>query len=397
MTKKARSLAASLLAVLCVAAIGTSGAITPKTNAPTSWAKPATMSNPGLMDNRPADPAPDDTATSCGAGCKLFNDTASLSKPSRSPFPHAIGSHAESTSVIWNGQYLMYYRTFISPTGTTCPIPQGVAMATSADRGGTWTPVNGGRPLPALQTVQDGQSCSFDDSVQSTWVYSPDVIADGSRLVMAFEQRDHDPNYFGPGKGRSLHSIRYVTSADGSNWSNSTLILRPGAVGAWDDEIGTPDIEKDGTGYILTFHGHDSTGGMKQTRAAVRFGALAGEYTGDRQKIILSPTPDWANYGVGMAHMTREKDGNWYMVFEAFSGASGACGRTDTRTVVGIARSADAQTWSVRPAPLISGGDALSCGWDMPSWQVLGNTRSIVTPNDPPEGASLVRWDIVDR
>jgi hypothetical protein len=397
MTKKTRSLAASMLAVLCVAAIGISGASTPKVNAPTSWAKPATMSKPNPRMNRLGDVAPDGTATACGAGCELFNNTATLSPPSRSPFPDAIGSHTESTSVVWNGQPLMYYRTFISPTGTTCSIPQGVAMATSADDGGTWTPVNGGRPLSALQTVQGGQSCSFDDSVQSTWVYAPDVIADGSRLVMAFEQRDHDPNYFGPEKGRSLHSIRYVTSTDGRNWSNSNLILGPGAVGAWDDEIGTPDIEKDGTGYILTFHGHDSTGLLKQTRALVRLGSLDGEYTGDRQKIILSPTPDWANYGVGMADMTREQDGYWYIVFEAFSGASGACGRTDTRTVVGIARSADAQTWSVRPAPLISGGDGLSCGWDMPSWQILGSVRGIVTPNDPPEGASLVRWNIIDR
>ena len=251
--------------------------------------------------------------------------------------------------------------------------------------------------MPALQTIQDGQSCNFDDSVKSTWIYAPEVTADGSRLVMVFEQRDQDPNYFGPGKGRSIHSIRYVTSGDGRSWSNSTLLLGPGAVGAWDDEVGTPDIERDGTGYVMTFHAHDSTGRLQQTRALVRFGALAGEFTGDRQKIVLSPTPDWATFGVGMADMRREQDGFWYIVFEAFSGASGACGRTDTRTAVGIARSADAQTWSVRPAPMISGGDALSCGWDMPSWQVLGGVRGIITPNDPPENAVLLRWNIIDK
>jgi hypothetical protein len=251
--------------------------------------------------------------------------------------------------------------------------------------------------LPALQTVQNGQSRDFDDSVPSTWVYSPDVIADGSRLVMAFEQRDHDPNHFGPGNGRSLHSVRYVTSTDGRNWSNSTLILRPGAVGAWDDEIGTPDIEKDGSGYLLTFHANDSSKRLKQTRAVVRLDKLAGEFTGDRQKVTLSPPPDWVMYGVGMADMMREQDGYWYIVFEAFSGASGACGRMDTRSYVGVARSADARTWSVRQTPLISGGDAVSCGWDMPSWQVLGSVRAIVTPADPPEGHSLVRWNIMDR
>lgn len=327
----------------------------------------------------------------------LFSGAAALAQPSGTPFPDAIGGHAESTSVIWNGQYLMYYRTFISPAGTACAIPQGVAMATSGDHGATWTPVNSGRPLPAVQTVQQGQSCGLDDSVGGTWVYAPSVIVDGSRLVMVFEQRDHDPNYFGPGSGRSLHSIRYVTSIDGRNWSNSTLLLRPGPVGAWDDEVGTPDIEKDGSGYILTFHGHDATGRQAQTRGIVRLDTLAGEYTGVREKVRLSPTPDWASYGVGKADLTRRRDGYWYIVFEAFSGASGECGRTDTRTVIGIARSADAATWSVAPTPLIDGRDGFSCGYDMPSWQLLGNVQGIVTPNDPPAGGSLVRWNIFEK
>ncbi|MCW3820449.1 hypothetical protein ONA91_39065 [Micromonospora sp. DR5-3] len=389
MTKKMRGLAAVLLIVVsAVVIIGrTAGASPFETNSAKAWPQFGATSDPDLTD--------DDGPTAGPA--ELFNGTAALKQPSRSPFPEVIGSHAESTSVIWNGQYVMYYRTFISPTGATCSIPQGVAMATSNDSGATWTPVDGGRPLPALQTVQQGQSCSFDDSVKSTWVYSPDVIADGSRLVMVFEQRDHDPNYVAPGQGRSLHSIRYVTSTDGRNWSESTLLLGPGAVGAWDDEVGTPDIEKDGTGYLLTFHGHDATGRLKQTRGMVRLDALAGEYTGVRQKINLSPTPDWANFGVGMADMTRGPDGYWYIVFEAFSGASGACGRTDTQTVVGIARSTDAVTWSVAPTPLIHGRDGLSCGYDMPSWQILGDVRGIVTPNDPPEGGSLVRWDIRAR
>lgn len=380
---KIRGLAAIVLIALSGVLItcGVAGVSSFGSGAATAGSKLGAMPDPDLANNAPAD---------------LFNGTATLAQPNESPFRGGIGGHAESTSVIWNGQYFMYYRTFVSPAGTPCAIPQGVAMATSSDSGATWTPVNGGRPLPALQTVQQGQSCTLDDSVSGTWVYAPDVIADGSRLVMVFEQRDHDPNYFAPGQGRSLHSIRYVTSTDGSNWSNSTLLLQHGAVGAWDDEIGTPDIEKDGTGYILTFHGHDATGHLSQTRGLVRLDTLA-EYTGVRQKITLSPSPDWVNYGVGKADMTREPDGYWYIVFEAFSGASGECGRTDTKTVVGIARSRDAATWTVAPTPLIYGNNDRSCGHDMPSWQILGDVRSIVTPNDPPEGASLVRWDIVSK
>jgi hypothetical protein len=384
---------ASLLALVCAATIGIVIANMRETDSARQRLEPVATFDPDLA------PGPTSMATEdpdCLAACKLFSNSAALFGPIGSAFPDAIGSHAESTSVIWNGHYLMYYRTFISPAGSTCSIPQGVALATSDDAGDTWAPVNGGRPLPALQTVQQGQSCNFDDGVPSTWVYAPDVIVDGSRLVLVFEQRDHDPDFFGPGRARSLHSIRYVTSADGHNWSNSRLILRPGAVGAWDDEVGTPDIEKDRNGFVLTFHGHDSSGHRKQTRGVVRLATLDGEHTGARRRIVLSPPPDWSNYGVGMADMTREPDGYWYIVFEAFSGASGSCGRTDTTTTVGIARSADAQAWSVREAPLINGRDGVSCGWDMPSWQVLGRVRSIVTPDDPPEGASLVRWIIRD-
>ena len=153
MTKKTRSLAASLLAVLCAAAIGISDATTPETNAPTSWAKPATMSNPDPRNNRLAEAAPGVAPPRCGVGCKLFNNTATLSKQSPSPFRDPMAGHAETTSVFWNAQYFMYYRTFISPAGTTCTIPQGVAMATSADRGSTWTA--GERRAPVARPADD--------------------------------------------------------------------------------------------------------------------------------------------------------------------------------------------------------------------------------------------------
>src|SRR6185503_3758567 len=113
-------------------------------------------------------------------------------------------------------------------------------------------------------------------------------------------------------------------------------------------------------------------------------------------KFTLSPAPSWANYGVGMGDMRREADGYWYMIFEAFGGANGKCRETISQTTVGIARSTNATNWTVRSSPLIK-GVGTSCGWDMPSWQILGNARSIVTPDDPPEGRELVRWKIVDK
>lgn len=336
------------------------------------------------------------SAASCDTGCQLYSDTASLQQQtSPQPFGAGIGDHAETSTIIWNNNYYMYYRTFVTPGGQVCGLPQGIALATSSDGGNTWTRYNGGKPLNMLQSVQqNGNTCINDNNATSTWVYSPDVIVDGNHLLMAFERRDWVPA--GNNTGRALNSIWYVTSNDGINWSTSTRLLKYGNVGAWDDEVGTPDIEKNGSGYILTFHYHDSTGHLTQGRAMVQMSSLVQDYGGTRTKYVLNTTPSWANYGIGMGDMTREADGYWYMVFEAFGGANGYCQQTNSQTTVGIARSTDAIHWTVRTAPLIR-GVGTSCGWDMPSWQKVGSIRSIVTPNDPPEGRGLVRWSVISK
>lgn len=339
-------------------------------------------------------------AAGCDTACKLYSDTAGLQQQNPKPFGWGIGDHAETSTIIWNGNYYMYYRTFISPSGQICGIPQGIALATSGDGGNTWTQHNGGKPLPMLSSIQqNGNTCVNDNAATSTWVYSPDVIADdngGMHLTMAFERRDYVPNWFGPNAGRALNTVWYATSTDGFNWSSSKRLIKYGDVGSRYDEVGTPDIERDGSGYVLSFHYHDSRGIMKQGRSVVRMNTLTEDYNGTRTPYTLNTTPSWANYGIGMSDMRREADGYWYMIFEAFSGASGACGRSDTQTTVGIARSTNAVNWTVRSAPLIK-GVGNSCGWDMPSWQIMGNARGIVTPDDSPEGRELVRWNIVDK
>ena len=80
---------------------------------------------------------PPAAAATCGPGCALFTDTGAILQRTPSPFPGSVGSHAETSALIWNGQYLLYYRTFVSPAGVTCPIPQGIALATSPDAGAT--------------------------------------------------------------------------------------------------------------------------------------------------------------------------------------------------------------------------------------------------------------------
>ncbi|WP_062437185.1 hypothetical protein [Herbidospora daliensis] len=341
--------------------------------------------------------SPTASAAGCDTACKLFTDAAGLSQQIPKPFGWGIGDHAETSTVVWNGQYFMYYRTFISPSGQICGFAQGIALATSGDGGNTWVQHNGGRPLAGLQSVQQyGDPCHNDDGATSTRIFAPDVIVDNGRLLMVFEQRDWRPNGNGPGRGRALHSVRWVTSSNGIGWSNSTRLLKEGPVGDRFDEVGTPDVEKDGSGYVLTFHFHDSTGRLTQGRATVRLPALVEDYSGGRFPFSLSPAPSWANYGMGMGDMRREADGYWYLIFEAFGGANGVCNQSDSQTSVGVARSTDAVNWTVRSAPLIR-GVGTSCGWDMPSWQLIGDARGIVTPDDPPNGRELVRWTIVDK
>lgn len=153
---------------------------------------------------------------------------------------------------------------------------------------------------------------------------------------------------------------------------------------------------KDGPGYVLTFYGHDSTDRRRppSQRAFVRFNTLAGEATGTRTRVVLSPTPDWAAGGPGLSDMTREPDGYWYIVFEACNGPNARCALASTRTAVGIARSSDLVTWSVRGTPLLVDRNGLSCGWDMPSFQHMQDGRAIVTTEDPPEGTAPARWRI---
>lgn len=338
---------------------------------------------PGPIDARFRTPAAD--AQTCGTACTLFNG-GSLVRDTGTPFPGIVG-HAETSTVIWNGRYLMFYRTFVSASGAVCSgRPQGIAVAASSDRGASWRPLNRGIPLSGLRSRQFDTAgrivsgCLTNDEAKSDWVYAPNVIADGSRLVMAYERRDKA----GPGS-RAMHSVWIATSTDAMNWTGFRKLLSPGSATAWDAEIGTPDIERDGGGYVVSFHGHRPNA-TRQGRGLVRMRSINDEYRGTRTQIRLTTTPAWAGFGPGLSDMTKDPDGNWYAVFEGFV-TSGDCATASTS--VGIARSTNLVDWSVRPDALLPSRPG--CGHDMPNFQNVGAVKSVVTPAKPPAGP-LVRW-----
>jgi hypothetical protein len=341
-------------------------------------------------------------AATCGpndVGCKLYNGQAGIVQDTPTPiFSPNMTGHGETTTILWNGQWLMYYRTFVRPDDSRkCGFPTGIALAKSSDGGATWQAQNGGKPLPTLQSVMPG-GCAEATNITATELYAPDVIVDGSKLLMVFERRDTDTSGARCAVGRACISVWYATStaAGGDVWGQQHRLLAPGAVGAWDDEVGTPDIELYGSPrYVLTFHGHDATNHITPyyQRGYLKFNTLGDNLPG-RAKITVA-LPGWANQGIGISDMRKESNGQWYAVFEAYSGTDYRCGQPTAKTAVGIAQSSDVATWTIRNGPLLRGGlNTTSCGWDVPAFQLIAGRSTIVTNDDAPPEQMFRRWRI---
>src|SRR5215217_3657478 len=149
--------------------------------------RPPDAPGPALLRSAPA------AAAACGpgdVGCKLYTGQSGLLQQVPKPFSSPMRGHGETATILWNGRWLMYYRTFVRPdNGLACQFPTGIALAASADGGASWQAQDGGRPLSTLQSVMPG-GCAESTAVNATELYAPDVIVDGSRLLMVFERRD---------------------------------------------------------------------------------------------------------------------------------------------------------------------------------------------------------------
>jgi|GEM_PF-1423967 len=146
-----------------------------------------------------------------------------------------------SPYVIKDGdEYMMWYS---GNDGTN----NRIGLATSSD-GINWNKYSGNNCGGT-----SGSGCVFDlgSGFDSTWVYTPSVLKDGSTYRMWYGGRD----------GSNIE-IGYATSTDGINWTrqnSGNAVLSQGAAGSWDDlDVSYPRVIKEGTIYKMWFEGEQS-------------------------------------------------------------------------------------------------------------------------------------------
>jgi hypothetical protein len=289
--------------------------------------------------------------------------------------------------------YRMFYRTFVNPDGTTSTtgVPAGIALATSSD-GNSWTIHNGGKPVIGNRpsTLQTGINCFPGPCTIS--IYAPTAIldTDGSLKIM-YEVMDTGVNL---PASIPRHWIEAATSNDaGLTWSTyNDASGKPLKVlvdqADWEGysttqglhigNVGTPDLVKENGVYHVSYHGFNGSSQLNRGSAS---GPSLTSLTRSASNPTLKPGTGWSSFGPGKGSDTRE--GSYvYRVYEAFGGAPG-CGLGTNTVAWGVARSTNRTTWEHSGLnPFLHDRIHLSCGNDMPSWQVLpGGDPMVITTN----------------
>lgn len=284
--------------------------------------------------------------------------------------PPELQFHAETSTAFFNGQYMMYYRTFryINSMGgiSISSFPTGIALATSTD-GNTFAAYNNG--LPVIASGAGGLGTGL------LGLYAPSVLADVvngvPKLLITFEQ---DPS-------SGYQNIAKAESTDGINWSSFQIILT--AQYAWEGvsggNVGTPSLEKLSNGqYIVFYHGFRGTDGTGATARGFATGSSLTSLTRSPSNPVLRSTAGtWTDAGIGRGDLIQQ-GGYYYVVFEALRN-SALC-QANNVTGWGLARSTDLVNWSYSALnPIRIDRIAGPCGEDMPAFQVIGGQVYIVT------------------
>jgi hypothetical protein len=301
----------------------------------------------------------------------LFNGNAHIESDSTYNAPAVVG-HAETSTVFYGGQYLMFFRDFQG--APTCASGAGgiaIGVARSTD-GNTWVADNNGN---AVFSVPGGM------------VYSPSVIVDrdasGSpRLAMTYE--------INPDCNSAQHVGR-AYSYDGDNWtSNADLVLH--ATSGWEAAgIGTPTLVRGTDGvYRVMYHGYSGSDIANSLRvgfaSSSTLDAVMTNKTGDLIGNASAYHPGtWAGQGPGKGDILHE-GAYWYMVIEGLRG-SVICNSSEI-SAWGLARTTDPtfqSGWQFSGFnPIRIDRTGKNCGEDMPAFQVIGATPYfVVTPEDP--------------
>lgn len=339
------------------------------------------------------------SAVCAGPLADVFSGQAMFVEDTAFQPPPECRSHAEYTTVHFNGQYHMYFRSFRHSDGSYGDI-SGIGLATSAD-GDTWTAYNGGRPVYANRSYTSGSG------EVAVVVYAPHVLAevlDGvPTLTMVYEVMD--TGVFSGG-AMPRHYIEAARSIDGINWApivdgtgKPARILV--AQTPWEGFVsgqhrgnaGTPSLHRFGGNYYLFYHGFSGTDGPNCLGRGYAYGPSLTSLTRAAANPVMQAPGLWGNAGTGRGDIIQEA-GYYYKVFEGLR-YSAFCG--PALTGWGLARSVDLNNWEFSPRnPVRIDRVAPGCGEDMPSFQVIGDEVYVVTvTSDIGEIPAVRRYGII--
>ncbi|GAC1543453.1 MAG: hypothetical protein NVS3B12_31950 [Acidimicrobiales bacterium] len=347
------------------------------------------------------------------AGSSQLVDDPTFSPPAElfqnGPTPgHSDTSTVDTGAVGSPERYRMYFRTFKNTANALIQygIPTGIGLATSAD-GATWTPYQSGLPVLAERPSASTTGCTPDPGNCVITPYAPSVVreANGS-FTMAYEVMDTSV----PGGATTPRNwIEASTSADGYTWT--PLTNRSGSIAkvltasvAWEGldatghnvgNVGTPDLQRTASGYNVSYHGWGGTNFSRGTASGSSLLKLSRAASNPQ----FVSAPGWEGTGPGKGADTTE-GGFTYRIFEAFNGGPG-CVQTNVEVGWGLARSADGgSTWTYSAMnPIRTDRVGWSCGEDMPAWQVVNGTPTVLTTrlNAVPSGKSNLRRYAISR
>ncbi|GAC1479563.1 MAG: hypothetical protein NVS1B12_16950 [Acidimicrobiales bacterium] len=320
------------------------------------------------------------------AGKRQLVDDASFSIPATTFQNLGHPGHSDTSTVDLGAsaspRYLLFYRTFVSTwTDNNYGIPAGLARATSPD-GNTWTPDNGGAPVLPDRQLPLTSGCNPDPNKCVVAVYAPSVIVDGAGLTMAYEVMDTSVT---GGGSAPRNWIEAATSSDyGKTWQSITdstgaIAKVLVASAAWEGlangsnvgNVGTPDLHRGASGYVVGYHGFDGTHFARGSASGASLLALTKSGSPD-----FVSSAGWMGTGPGKAADTTE-GAYTYRVFEAFNGGSGCV--TNDEVGWGLARTSDGVNWTYSSVnPIRTDRVGYSCGEDMPAWQILDGVPHVL-------------------
>jgi hypothetical protein len=254
--------------------------------------------------------------------------------------------NSETSTIYYNGEYLMFHRTYLLPDGSACPFTTGIAMSKSND-GIHYEVQNGGQPLSGLNSIPE-RTCPGGNLTDT--IYAPNVIIPPSgaegELWMAVERRSENRAewYAGHAHHPYLHRIDIFRSIDGGQtWGSGRTIQMPNTEDMHDPkaEIGTPSLFFNDGQVFLSSHtiSYESLNKRNGFHRALAVSKSTKYETLDFQIVNQDFLPkEPGTFGPGAASVYHVSvDGKLYMAYEEFINDTNGLCRPETQIRIKMA------------------------------------------------------------